>query len=62
MLAAKEAKDLSLSPRPWKRRRMATVDSGGVGKWRDVTRLAGREVKSSAVGMRVGGILGSGCG
>lgn len=52
---AKDWKDLSLSPRPWKSRRMAVVDSGGVGKWRDVLRR--REEKSDSVGMRGGGIF-----
>jgi hypothetical protein len=30
-LRAKEAKGVWVSPRPWKRRRMAVVDSGGEG-------------------------------
>ena len=58
---AKERKGVLVSPRPWKRRRMAVVDSGGEGWWREIWREGGREEKSSCCGILVGGMVISVC-
>lgn len=56
MLRAKLAKGASESPRPWKRMRMAVVDSGGEGKCSVRGKVGRIGVKSASVGIR-GGIL-----
>lgn len=56
MLRAKLAKGASESPRPWKRMRMAVVDSGGEGKCSVRGRVGRIGAKSASVGIR-GGIL-----
>lgn len=55
-MRAKVAKGASESPRPWRRSRMAVVDSGGLGKTRETCRCGRRGWKSWGVGMR-GGIF-----